>query len=67
MFFRMRIYMRILQRIRYRLAQKIARSNFAVQILSSLYLDGKPLFPPHSEKLIQSFLAIAQSHILAAS
>ena len=30
----------------------------AVQILSSLYLDGKPLFPPHSEKLIQSFLAL---------
>ncbi len=30
----------------------------AVKLLSALYLDGKPLFPPHSEKLIQSFLAL---------
>jgi len=28
----------------------------AIKILSSLHLDGKPLFPPHSEKLISSFL-----------
>ncbi len=30
----------------------------AVTTLSSLHLDGKPLFPPHSEKVIKAFLAV---------